>query len=53
MRHGGRRVSLTAEAVREALLATGGHRGQAARRLGVSRATFYRFLDTLEGKLPG
>jgi PAS domain S-box-containing protein len=47
-----RRVTLTAEAVRDALLATRGHRGQAARRLGVSRATFYRFLDTLGGRIP-
>jgi PAS domain S-box-containing protein len=47
----GRRASLTAEAVREALAATRGHRGQAARRLGVSRATFYRFLGTLGGRI--
>jgi len=39
-----RRGKLTAAAVREALVATGGNRLQAARRLGVGRATLYRFL---------
>jgi len=36
---------LTAAALAEALQATGGNRVQAARRLGVSRATLYRFLS--------
>ncbi len=38
------RGKLTEEAVREALTATNGNRLQAAKRLGVGRATLYRFL---------
>ncbi len=40
-----RRRRLGVEDVRQALAATGGNRVQAARRLGVGRATLYRFLD--------
>lgn len=36
---------LTVEAVREALVQTKQNRGKAAKMLGVSRATFYRFLE--------
>ena len=39
------RSKLSEDAVREALLATSGNRLQAAKRLGVGRATLYRFLD--------
>ena len=38
-------AKLNAPAVREALAATEGNRAQAARRLGVARATLYRFLE--------
>jgi transcriptional regulator with PAS, ATPase and Fis domain len=38
-------VKLNAEQVRAALLKTGGNKARAARRLGVGRATLYRFLD--------
>ena len=40
-----RRGKLSAQAVRRALEETGGNKVQAARRLGVSRATLYRFFD--------
>ena len=40
-----RKRKLDAEAVRQALERTGGNKLQAARRLGVSRATLYRFLE--------
>ena len=40
-----RRGKLDPRAVREALAATGGNKVQAARRLGVGRATLYRFLN--------
>ena len=39
------RGKLTEQAVREALTATNNNRLQAAKRLGVGRATLYRFLD--------
>ncbi len=40
-----RRAILTSASVAEALVKTNGNRVQAARLLGVSRATFYRFLE--------
>ena len=40
-----RRYKLTADAVDRALAETGGNKAEAARRLGVGRATLYRFLD--------
>ena len=40
-----RRRKLNIEAVKEALLKTNQNRLEAAKLLGVSRATFYRFLD--------
>jgi DNA-binding NtrC family response regulator len=40
-----RRRKLDAESVRQALLRTNGNRVEAARALGVSRATLYRFLS--------
>ena len=43
-----RRRKLEGEAVAEALKHTGGNKAKAAKRLGVSRATLYRFID--EGK---
>lgn len=39
------RHKLDAEALREALRATGGNKREAAKRLGVSRATLYRFIE--------
>jgi sigma-54 dependent transcriptional regulator, acetoin dehydrogenase operon transcriptional activator AcoR len=36
---------LTAQAVEEALVQTGGNKARAARKLGVGRATLYRFLE--------
>ena len=41
----GRKQKLDTASVREALAATDGNRSEAARRLGVGRATLYRFLD--------
>jgi len=41
----GQRGKLTEQMVREALAATNNNRLQAAKRLGVGRATLYRFLD--------
>jgi PAS domain S-box-containing protein len=43
-----RRRKLSASAVRQALADTGGNRLRAAKRLGVSRATLYRFLDDVD-----
>jgi len=43
-----RRRKLNMEAVKEALAKTGQNRLEAAKLLGVSRATFYRFLDDIE-----
>ena len=40
-----RRPGLTVEAIAAALDETGGNKTEAAKRLGVSRATLYRFLD--------
>jgi transcriptional regulator of acetoin/glycerol metabolism len=45
------RTGLTPDLVREALVATDGNRTHAARELGVSRATLYRFLDAHRGEL--
>ena len=42
---GKRRAKLTESMVRDALAATSGNRLQAAKKLGVGRATLYRFLD--------
>jgi len=47
---GGRRRKLGAEAVRQALAETGGNRLQAAKLLGVGRATLYRFLNRHPGE---
>jgi transcriptional regulator of acetoin/glycerol metabolism len=41
----GRRRKLSVQAVRRALAETGGNRLQAAKLLGVGRATLYRFLE--------
>jgi DNA-binding NtrC family response regulator len=46
---GGRAPRLSAEDVREALAATGGNKKEAARRLGVARATLYRHLKRHSG----
>jgi PAS domain S-box-containing protein len=43
--HQARRAALTIERVREALAKTGGSRRDAARELGVARATLYRFFE--------
>jgi len=45
-----RRRRLTADSVQHALQRTHGNKVQAARELGVSRATLYRFMDNLAGK---
>ena len=42
-----RRKKLDADTVKQMLLATGGNKLEAARKLGVSRATLYRFLDQM------
>ena len=42
---------LNADAVKSALLKTGGNKARAARILGVGRATLYRFLDANSGIL--
>jgi DNA-binding NtrC family response regulator len=39
------RQRLTHEIIEAAILQAGGNKGEAAKALGVSRATFYRFLD--------
>jgi PAS domain S-box-containing protein len=45
---GRRQRKLTAAAVREALTQSGGNKVDAAKRLNVSRATLYRFLDSAD-----
>ncbi len=45
---GGRKPKLSADAALKALEQAGGHPGEAARSLGVSRATFYRYLPKVE-----
>jgi len=47
------RMPLTSERVREALIQTHGNRRDAARFLGVGRATLYRFFDSHPDALPG
>ena len=45
-----RRPPLNVERVREALARTGGNRRDAARELGVARATLYRFFEAHRGE---
>jgi len=47
----GQHVDLTVEKVRQALITTDGNRSRAAKVLGVSRATLYRFFDAHRGEL--
>ena len=42
----GRRVNLTPEQIQEALAAANGNKSAAARALGVSQPTFYKYLNT-------
>ena len=46
---GTRRKKLTVEVVKEALTTTRGNKSEAAKLLGVSRATLYRFLEDISG----
>ena len=48
-----RRMRLTTARVADALRVTGGNRVQAAKHLGISRATLYRFLSDEPGGAPG
>ena len=48
-----RRKKLTAAAVVEALQETSGNKTEAAKHLGVSRATLYRFLEESSGAVIG
>ncbi len=46
----GRKANLTAEAIQAALKASGGNKSAAARALGVSQPTFYKYLGAARGK---
>jgi DNA-binding NtrC family response regulator len=41
-------LEINLAAVREAVAAFGGHRGKAAKRLGISEATLYRYLKKMK-----